>query len=376
MMLTGEPRIAIIHDELTRRGGAEIVLEELIRVFPQADIYALYAGYPFITIDGQRKPIHTSFLQSFPAWWRRHPSRLLALLAQAAEQFDFSQYDAVLSSSSGFAKAIITRVNVPHICYCHTPTRYLWDTTHEVLDQRNPLLRWPHRLILHYLRLVDFAAAQRADVFVANSTYTQARIQTYYRRSSEVIYPPIDTSFFTPSSAPKSRQASWEHPFLLVGRVSPTKHFEQAIRACEKLEFPLLIVGQGQHSKRWRRLAGRYTRFAGRVSATELRQWYRKAVALLQPGVEDFGMSTAEALACGTPVIAYQRGGVREIVVHGRHGLLYTEAREESLAEAIRAFLSGDFDFAPELLQQRVLRFSTPRFRQAIYNKVTNVLLN
>jgi glycosyltransferase involved in cell wall biosynthesis len=372
MMSTGEPRVALIHDELVRRGGAEIVFEELIRIFPQADVYALYAGTPRITIDGQTYPIHTSFLQNFPLWWRRHPSRLLPFLAQAAEQFDFAAYDVVLSSASAFAKAIVTRSNVPHICYCHTPTRYVWDSTHEVLGRSTRLGRGMGRFILHYLRLVDYAAAQRVDRFIANSEYTRQRIATYYRQGSTVIYPPIDTIFFHPDL--RVKRGTSPTSFLIVGRLTPTKYFEQAINVSEKLHFPLRVVGVGSEYSRLKRLAGKHTTFLGKISREELRQEYRQARALLQPGVEDFGMAAAEALACGTPVIALGEGGAREIVQPYTNGLLYTEQRPEALAEAIRQFLAMEERVLPEQLQQAVLRFSRSIFEKAIRDQVASTL--
>jgi glycosyltransferase involved in cell wall biosynthesis len=367
MSSKGEPRIALIHDELTRRGGAEIVFEQLASLYHTADIYSLYAGQPKIIINGHTRDVQTSFLQNFPLWFRRHPGRLLPLLPYAAEQLDFSQYDLVISSASGFAKAIVTRANVPHLCYCHTPTRYLWEDTHDVLAHRSALIRWPAKALLHYLRLVDYTAAQRVDLFLANSGYTQRRIRSYYRRMSNVVYPPVDTTFFTPFNTPRKH-------FLLVGRLTRTKNFDQAIRVCEKLELPLVVIGRGYDKERLEKLAGKYTTFAGPVNRVQLRQYYRSAYALLQPGVEDFGLSSVEALASGTPVIAYNRGGVREIIKNYEHGYLYDGGKEEALAEAIRAFLDGQRVLRPSELQRQALHFSSERFSNAIYNWVGRAL--
>ncbi len=372
-MSAGAPRIALLHDELTRRGGAEIVLEELIRTFPDADIFALYAGQPSIVVDGRRYTVCTSFLQRFPRWFRYHPRRLLPLLSTAAEQFDLSSYDIVLTSASGFAKAVVTRVAVPHICYCHTPTRYLWDSTHEVVLQHPVLIGWLAKIVLHYLRLADFAAAQRVDVFVANSFYTAARIHKYYRRRSTVVYPPIDTAFYTPSPGAFSSSAANSY-FLCVGRLTTSKRFDQAIRVCEKLRFPLVVVGIGPQLQQLRRLTGSTTRLMGWVSAEKLRKLYRNARALLQPGTEDFSMACAEALACGTPVIAYGRGGAQEVVVPGESGVLYWEPHEEMLAEAIRQFLLHGALWQREKLQQSVLKFTRQRFRDRMHAIVDDAL--
>ncbi len=361
-------KVALVHDELIRRGGAEILFEELLKMFPQADVYALYSGNDArITVNGITHPIHTSFLQKFPLWWRRHPGRLLPFLPQAAEQFDFSQYDVVISSASGFIKGIITRSGVPHICYLHTPTRYLWSEAHEVARKRGKLLR----ALQHYLRLADFAAAQRPDVMISNSEYTQARAITYYRRESQVVHPPIDTTFFTPNS----QQALSAKPyFLCVGRLTPTKHFEQAIEVCEKLKLPLVVVGAGRERARLEATADRHTTFVGKVSREQLRDLYRGARALIQPGVEDFGMASAEALACGTPVIAYGRGGAAEVITLKKHGLLYEEPQAEYLAEAVRQFLRVEKTFLPEVLQQQAFRFSVSDFRQKMLDVIAKVI--
>lgn len=362
-------KVALVHDELTRRGGAEIVLEELLRLWPEADVYTLYAGKPLLTVDGTTYHVRTSFLQRWPLWFRRHPARLLPLLPHAAEQFDLSAYDLVISSASGFAKSVVTRVNVPHLCYCHCPTRYLWDTTHEVVARQRRLTRGPGAALLHYLRLADFTAAQRVDAFLANSRYTQQRIKSYYRRTSTVAYPPIDTAYFTPPSLVRSGAY-----FLAVGRLTALKNFDQAIAVCEKLELPLVIIGVGDNLTRLRKGAGKYTRFKGIVSRGQLRKYFREARALLQPGREDFGMAAAEALACGTPVIALGQGGATEVVKHSVTGILYNEPGEESLAEALRQFLLKENSFNRATLQQSVLRFSRARFTNAIREQVIKLM--
>lgn len=368
-MSTGGLKVALVHDELVRRGGAERVLEELVRIFPQADVYALFSSnHPSLTVAGKTYLIRTTFLQSFPLWLRTHPRRLIALLPHAAERLDLSDYDVVISSSSAFAKGVITRSTVPHICYCHTPTRYLWERR-----EKRPLAVAGQ----HLLRLADFAAAQRPDVYLANSHYTQTRIASYYRRDSNVVYPPIRTEFFYPASsgvAPRSLGEGGSF-FLCVGRLTASKNFDRAIAVCKKLRLPLRIVGVGRQYAKLKRNASPYIQFLGKVSDEELREQYRQARALLQPGVEDFGMAAAEALACGTPVIAVGQGGVREIVTNSRLGILYQETRPELLAEAIRQFLARSQPFQPEALQRQAMRFSRAAFANSITNAVEQVLI-
>lgn len=367
------PKIALVHDELVRRGGAERVFEEIIRIFPQSDIYALYSSNtPRLTVDDVTYPIHTTFLQKLPLWFRKHPGRMLPLLPYAVEQLDLSNYDLVISSASGFAKGAITRSSIPHISYIHTPTRYLWDDYKTVRKGRSKITTAGLTVFQHYLRLADYSAAQRPDALLANSHYTAQRINTYYRRQSTVIYPPVDTAFFTPKQ--DERLWSSQDPFLLVGRLTPTKYFEQAVAVCEKLHLPLVVIGTGQHLQRLRAVAGNHTTFVGNASSEQLRTWYRRSRALIQPGTEDFGIAAVEALACGTPVIAYGSGGVREIVQHRKHGYLYNDQRSEALAEAIRQFIPIESTFTPQALQRQALKFSRIRFRTELIKTVEETL--
>lgn len=350
-------RIAIIHDELVRRGGAERVLDELLRIFPQAHVYALYASNtPFIQVDGRTYPIRTTFLQSFPLWFRKHPKRLAPLLLHAAERIDLSDYDLVISSSSAFAKGVITRSHVPHISYCHTPTRYVWEREPKGIVES---------VAQHILKMTDYAAAQRPDMYIANSEYTQNRIQKYYRKGSTVVYPPVAADFFTPN--PNIKKGAY---FLCVGRLTPAKYFEHAIHVCEKLRLPLRIVGSGLHRKKLEKIAGPYTTFFGKLSQKELRMQYQGARALLQPGVEDFGIASVEALACGTPVIAAGKGGVTEIISSQKYGVLYREPVQELLADAIRRFIDVEHSYTPAALQAHALRFSSSRFRTQLLHAI------
>lgn len=370
-----DKNVAIVHDEFTRRGGAEIVVEELIRLMPQAMIFGLYAGTPLIAVDGQTRPIHCSFLQKLPLWFRRHPSHLLPLLPHAVEQFDLAEFDLVISSASGLCKGVITRVDVPHLSYCHAPTRYLWDSTHEAIRMAWPGTKWLARLVFHYLRIVDFAAAQRVDQFIANSKYTQQRIANYYGRTSEVIYPPIDTAFFTPSSEENKYQLNRSSRyFLCVGRCNASKKFDQVIRVMDKLNYPLIIIGRGREQKRWRQLAGSKTRFINQVNRAGLRKYYREARALVQPSIEDFGMATAESLACGTPVIALGEGGAAEIVKPGETGVLYEDQSEEALAEAVREFNQIEKKFNRGRLQNSVLHLSRQNWRRRMTEAIQAIL--
>ena len=219
--------------------------------------------------------------------------------------------------------------------------------------------------------MLDFTFAQRPDAYIANSQYTKHKIKTYYRKDSVVVYPPIDTHFYTPSFAKASDGKPY---FLCVGRLTPDKKFDHAILVAEKLGLKLIIAGTGRDKNRLEKMAGKHTHFAGAVPKEKLRELYRNARALIQPGIEDFGMTAAEALACGTPVIAYGAGGITEIARNGVHGILYPEQLPETLAEALRTFIAKEKTFSASRLQQHALQFSVDRFREGVAKQVEHLL--
>jgi len=229
-------------------------------------------------------------------------------------------------------------------------------------------------LLFHYLRIADYAAAQRVDYFLANSAYTQQRIMAYYRRKSLVIYPPIDSTFFTPNSGYSDSAAPGNY-FLCVGRLSPMKYFDQAVHVCSKLGLPLVVIGRGSEKSKLRKLAGSSVTFLDGVDREELRNYYRGARALLQPGVEDFGMASAEAAACGTPTIGIDAGGAIEIIEDGMTGILYRNKSDEALADAMRRFIDLEYKFTPECLQRSVMGFSLRRWQVEMKERVSKAVL-
>jgi glycosyltransferase involved in cell wall biosynthesis len=234
------------------------------------------------------------------------------------------------------------------------------------------VVKWLARLAFHYLRIADFAAAQRVDRFVANSEYTKSRINSYYRRESEVIYPPIDIAFYTPSASEnKYSLEKKDRYFLCVGRLTSTKYFDQAVRVMSKLGLSLVVVGRGRNRKILQKSASGKIRIIEReVTKKELRSYYRRARALLQTGVEDFGMASVESMACGTPVVALGRGGIKEIVEDGATGVLYEDPSDEALADAIRRFLVLEKRFERHLLQSSVLKFGRKGWQEKMINVV------
>ncbi len=261
----------------------------------------------------------------------------------------------MVSSSHCVAKGVIPAPGARHLCYCHTPMRYAWDQEHAYFPRRTGPVARLRSLVLSRLRTWDVASSGRVDRFVANSRFVAGRIRRYYGRSAEVVPPPVDTAFFTPGEAAGGGYC------LMVTALAPYKRVELAIAACARLRQQLRIVGDGPELERLRRQARGDVAFLGRVEAEQLRELYRGASCLLQPGVEDFGIASVEALACGCPVVALGEGGVRDIVEPGRHGVLYDEPGDpEALAAAIRRL--DELHLESGVLRQRAERFARPLF--------------
>ena len=361
-------RIAIMHYWFLSRRGGERVVETIAAMFPQADLFALVADPRTLPTSLCGRSIQTSFLQKFPGSRRWH-RRLLPLYPLALEQFDLSGYDLVISSESGPAKGVLTSAQTCHVCYCHSPMRYLWDFYHQYRNGvgigrcSKPFFT----LVSHYLRVWDVASADRVDYFVANSGNVAARIRKHYRRVSEVIYPPVNVN--AGYLAGKT-----EDFYLLVSHLADYKRIDLAILACNRLGRRLHIVGQGEQYKRLRRLAGPSIRFCGALSDADLHEQYAHCRALLFPGEEDFGIVPVEALSFGRPVIAYGRGGVTETVKAFRAGsgtppenstgIFFHEQSVESLVEAIHTFEKIEHHFRPFLIREQSLRFGAEYFRQ------------
>lgn len=334
------PRVAIVHDWLTNQGGGERVVWALHRAFPEAPIYTSVFN-PETLPQFTHLGVRTSFLQHWPLAKTKHQlfptQRTLAF-----ESFDFSGYDVVISSSSAEAKGVITKPNTLHICYCHTPTRYYWsdyaqyrrNTGFGVLS---PLVRLAMPRLVERMRIWDFAAAQRVDAFVANSSYVEQRIKKYYRRPSTVINPPIQAARFKVGTAPRNG-------FVVVSRLIPYKRVDLAVRACTELNVPLTVVGDGSEMDKLKAMAGPSVTFLGRVGDEEINQAYASASAFIFPADEDFGLTPLEAMAAGTPVIAYGKGGATETVVEGTTGTFFAEQTVASLKAALESFNPKTYD--------------------------------
>ena len=385
------PRIALVHEVLTALGGAERVLAELVAAFPEAPVYTLEARRRASFVSPEK--LSMSFVQRLPVVLRR--SRLhLPLLPIAAETFDLSAYDVVMSSASGFVKGIITRPGTLHICYCHAPTRFLWDAYHALLNEfpQQTIRRGLFQTLTHGLRLWDRAAARRVDLFLANSETTRQRIQKYYHRDAAVIYPPVALNRSQLPTPDLSREASrpaeleersgmakWDSQlpiqdryFLFVSRLSPYKGATLTVETFQKLELPLIMVGEGREEKKLRRLQGPNISFRGFVPDEELARLYAGARAVIFPSDDDFGIVPVEAMAHGTPVLALRRGGATETVVEGVTGEFFDEPIEELLADCVRRFLEQEHSYDREVIRAHAAQFSAERFRTEIRAFVGN----
>ena len=366
-------RVALIHDWLTGMRGGEKVLEAIAALVPEAPIYTLVHVAGSVSSALESHPIHTSFLQRIPGIGRRY-RHLLPLFPSAVEDFDLGSYDLVLSTSHAVAKGVIPPPGAHHLCYCHTPMRYAWDQEHTYFPRRRGLVARLRQLILTGLRAWDVAAVPRVDHFLANSRFVAERIGRYYGREAEVLPPPVDVDAFTDDEAGGDAVAD---PYaLMVTALAPYKRAELAIAACEKLGLELRIVGTGPEQRRLERLAGPRTRLLGRVDDDTLRRLYRRAEMFVQPGVEDFGIASVEALASGTPVVALGRGGILDIARHGEHGVLYRtppgagpEVEEAALIAAIDKSRELRFNVLKLVTQAR--SFSVRRFSERFLSIVT-----
>jgi glycosyltransferase involved in cell wall biosynthesis len=353
-----ELRVALVHDWLTGMRGGEKVLEILAAQFPEAPIFTLFHFPGTVSAALESHPIHTSFLQRAPRL-RENYRRYLPLFPAAIEELDLTSYDLILSSSHCVAKGVIPSPDSWHICYCHTPMRYAWDQEHVYFPKRHGLTARARGLVLSGLRAWDAASASRVNQYVANSSFVARRIRTYYGRDAEVIHPPVDVDFFTPGAVPEAGYC------LMVSALAPYKRVEMAIAACDRLGLELRVVGDGPEAARLREIAGPKTRLLGSVDREHLRDLYRGARLFLQPGVEDFGIASVEALACGTPVVAVAKGGILDVVEEGRHGHLYPDwGGTADLAEAIDKALRIGFN--PLDLRSRAESFAASRFTHRI----------
>jgi glycosyltransferase involved in cell wall biosynthesis len=360
-------RIAIVHDYFTQQGGAERVAGELYGMFPKADLYSTVALPEMLPPGLTGAMVRTSWIQSLPGM-RKYYRLYFAVYPLGVQAIDLSDYDLVITSSSGYAKGVQTRSNAIHVCYCHTPMRWAWRFDDYAERARIGLgSRIALPALLKALRAWDRNASRQPDQFVANSAVVARRIELIYNRHAVVIPPPIDVRRFQISS-------NQQDYFLVVSRLVPYKRIDLAIVACNLASKPLKIIGVGPDRKRLQQLAGPTVEFLGRLPDSDTQRYASECRALLFPGEEDFGMVPLELAAAGRPTIAFRGGGATETVIDGTTGLFFDEADARSLAAAMEEFELRSW--SPSILRSHAEKFDIPVFRQRFLNLLDSLGAN
>lgn len=356
---------AIVHDWLNQIGGAEDVLETLLGLYPNVPIYTSLYWRDEMPAHWRQWDVRTSFIDRLPFAHKRQ-QLYFPLYPMAFEQFNFSDYDLVLSNKSGFCHGIITDPQTLHICYCLTPTRYVWRyQQYAEQENLNGLQRAIMPPFLTNLRQWDRLAADRVDHFIAISQTVRQRIAKIYRRDSTIIYPPVDTSRF----APVERNEDY---YLIVGRLVPYRRIDILIEAFNKMKRPLVIAGSGRDRERLESLAGPTIEFLGYIPDEDLPDLMARCRAFMWPGEEDFGISPIQAMAAGRPVIAYAAGGALEFVVPGHTGSLFYEQSVEAIVDAVEQFDEKILD--PQAIGGFAAQFDTAAFKRKMQQFVDEKL--
>ncbi|MEI7620453.1 MAG: glycosyltransferase [Candidatus Falkowbacteria bacterium] len=372
-------KVALVHDHLAQDGGAEKVLQVFADMYSDAPIYTLLYEAENANKNYHGKKIETSVIQKLPGGVK-HYQWYLPFMPLAVEFFDLREYDLVLSDTSSFAKGVITLPNTLHVCYCHTPTRYLWSDTHQYINELkyNKWMKKIISLILTQIRMWDRLAADRVDVFIANSKTVQKRITKYYRRDSVVIYPPVETERFSIAELNPIKQ---EKPYFLIGcRLAPYKRVDITIEAFKALgdEYYLKIFGDGVDMKRLKKIVGdsKNIEFVGRISDEEKAELYKNALAFINPQEEDFGITPVEAMASGRPVIAYRKGGATETIEEGKTGLFFDDQTSEAITDIVHKFYTktknGEYCWDSAAIRLHAETFSVANFKRQITEFIAN----
>jgi len=358
-------KVALVHDFLIHNRGGERVFAEIAKLYPSADIFTLLYDERLFKEVFRERTVFCSPVQKFP--FSNKYNRLYFLFYPLAiRTFDLRGYDLVISSSSMWAHAVLTMPETCHICYYHTPFRYLWHY-HEEFLRRQPLpLRWPARCILSHMRRWDLSASQRVDYAIANSQEVRNRIFKYYNKDSEIIHPPVRVEDFK-----VSREIG--NFFLVVSALVAHKRVDIAVKAFTDLRLPLIVVGEGSERHRLQKMAGPNVRFVGALSDDKVRELYSRCRAFLFPSADDFGMTPIEAQASGRPVIAYAAGGALETVEEGLTGVFFHQQTPEALVWAVDRFFSLKFD--PYVIRERAGRFDIKNFQERFSSFVQSKMI-
>ncbi len=362
-------KVAIVHYWWLSNRGGEAVCAALVELYPQADLFVHVCNEGLVrkTLGpGFQGKIIQSFIARLPGA-HRHYQKYLPLMPLALEQLDLTDYDLVISSESGPAKGVITRPDAVHVCYCHTPMRYVWDMYHNYRASAGPLVRLLFPFVAHWLRMWDRLSADRVDHFVANSSFVSSRIRKFYRRESTVIFPPVNVNEF----AHDRERGDF---YLCLGQLVSYKRADLAVDAFNLLELPLVVVGEGELFEALKLRANPNVTLMGRQSFAVVKDLLERCRGLIFPGVEDFGIVPVEAMAAGAPVIAFGRGGVLDTVLDGKTGVLFNEQSIESLVLAVQRVESGEIKFTGSALHAHAESFDKAIFKRRIKEMIEGLL--
>ena len=365
-------KVAIVHDWLVNYGGAERVVEQMLVLYPDADIYTLVYDRKKMAKHFPPEKVHTSFVQRIPMATKLY-TKFLSLMPKAFESFDLSPYDLVIASSSSCAKGVITSPNTRYLAYIHTPMRYAWDLYFDYYRRSSAITRFFMKRQIPKIRQWDYISSQRIDSVVANSNYIARRIKKFWKRDASVIYPPVDTDRLSPNNYPP------EDFYVVFSRFVPYKRLDLAISAVGQLKGKLVVIGSGSQEKELKELASKYREadisFTGRISDSEVKVYLQRCRALIFCAEEDFGIIPVEAQACGRPVIAYGKGGALETVVQGKTGVFFAEQTVDSLIQAIGEFegLEKEGAFDPKHISRHASKFSARRFKEQLEKAISDM---
>ena len=357
-------KVALIHDHLAQMGGAEKILQVFTEMFPQAPVFTLLYDKDNVKKNFPNIHLEPSIIQKLPGGVK-HYKWYMPFMPMAVEFYDLRNYDLVLSSTASFAKGVITSPETLHICYCHTPTRYLWSDTHQYINELpyNKYFKKIISLVLNYIRIWDKLAADRVDKFLTNSKTSGKRIKKYYRRESNIIYPNIEEEKFYISKI--------KEDYFLVGcRLVPYKRIDIVIKAFLRLGLNLKIFGDGPDMERLKTIAGKAKNieFLGRVSDEKRSKLYSKCQAYINPQKEDFGITIVEAMASGRPVIALGHGGATETIQENKSGIFFEHETSNDVHDAILRFKKRESEWDSNEIREQVLKFSKENFKKQINN--------
>ncbi len=358
-------KIAIAHELLTKLGGAERVVKNLTDMYPKAPIYTLFYNKKSTDDWFSNKKIHPSKLQK---WYKLgiKPKFMLSKIPKAVEKLNFNKYNVVISSSSAFMHGIKVPKNCKHICYCHSPMRYAWDYTHEYTKNYGNLMRFLIANKLNKIRQWDYHTSNNPDILIANSKHVQNRINKYWRKKSQVIYPPIDVKKFTP-------RKEHEDYFLIVSALTPFKNIELAIKTFNKIRRKLVIIGDGTQRKYLESIANDNIEFLGYKDNHATRDYYEHCRAFIFPGEEDFGITPVEAMSAGKPVLAYGVGGVTESVRAGVSGEFFYHPTAQSLEDGLARLLANEKNYYPQTIRTIAEKFDKRIFEEKIKKLITKL---